>query len=89
MKNWFRSHFPLKNLMLLTVRSFLLQYPETLTYSQEHMAKKKVPINNLFRGALSDDNEADILNLTIDLLSLLDSSERPTKYVMLLCMRTS
>jgi hypothetical protein len=79
----------LKNLMLLTVRSFLLQYPETLTYSQEHMAKKKVPINNLFRGALSDDNEADILNLTIDLLSLLDSSERPTKYVMLLCMRTS
>jgi hypothetical protein len=67
MKNWFRSHFPLKNLMLLTVRSFLLQYPETLTYSQEHMAKKKVPINNLFRGALSDDNEADILNLTIDL----------------------
>jgi hypothetical protein len=89
MKNWFRSHFPLKNLMLLTVRSFLLQYPETLTYSQEHMAKKKVPINNLFRGALSDDNEADILNLTIDLLSPLDSSERPTKYVMLLCMRTS
>ena len=60
LSEWGSCFFPLKNLMLSTFSSFIFLYPDTLTYSQERIAKKNAPMNSS-QSALFDEDEVDSL----------------------------
>ncbi len=48
----YSMHRPLKNLMFYTVSSFVLRGPDTCTYSQDFIAKRKA-LRNILHKALS------------------------------------